>query len=474
MGQSMLNGHLPYTHLWDIKPPLAFAFYACAIALFGKSIVSIRIAGALCITAAAFFTFLLGKNLWGRGTGFLGAVLFIAMSSMGLASGQAVMPEYIALVPMLGALCLLIMRKPTSVVLFFSGALMAIAAMIRLNLAYVSLAGGILAVLVPAAPKPRSFKHILNCALAYIAGNSLIVALAFLPYAATGNGQLWWRAVVLAALSYSGSQLSFLQTFQSQMQYIWACMTDIHSGLFMLCWLVWAGGTAGLAAGFINWKGTPQAKKNGLVLLAVFLAATEISILKGGATYPHYYIQLVPFMALAAAFLVLSISAHARWITAVIVLLVSSISAYTVAPGYKNIISRAAEGLPLEDGAAYEIAAYLKDQNVSGKPIYMMTDQIVYWLTGAKTVSVLAHPSNISKEYLLKIVGGPDDTPGMEMARILAKKPEFIVGDENIWYLRDKPAAQSILANALRTQYELVNVIQGRPVFRRMAENKLP
>ncbi len=27
MGQSILDGHLPYTNLWDIKPPLAFVSY---------------------------------------------------------------------------------------------------------------------------------------------------------------------------------------------------------------------------------------------------------------------------------------------------------------------------------------------------------------------------------------------------------------------------------------------------------------
>ncbi len=40
MGQSILDGHLPYTELWDIKPPLAFFFFAAVITVFGKSIVN--------------------------------------------------------------------------------------------------------------------------------------------------------------------------------------------------------------------------------------------------------------------------------------------------------------------------------------------------------------------------------------------------------------------------------------------------
>jgi hypothetical protein len=39
MGQSILDGHLPYTELWDIKPPLAFAAFAFFIMVLGKSYV---------------------------------------------------------------------------------------------------------------------------------------------------------------------------------------------------------------------------------------------------------------------------------------------------------------------------------------------------------------------------------------------------------------------------------------------------
>ena len=31
MGQSVLDGHLPYTELWDLKPPGAFLIYAVSM-----------------------------------------------------------------------------------------------------------------------------------------------------------------------------------------------------------------------------------------------------------------------------------------------------------------------------------------------------------------------------------------------------------------------------------------------------------
>ncbi len=63
MGQSILDGHLLYTNLWDVKPPLAFVSYALIIAIFGKSIISVRIAGAVCVAFVSFCTYLVGKTL---------------------------------------------------------------------------------------------------------------------------------------------------------------------------------------------------------------------------------------------------------------------------------------------------------------------------------------------------------------------------------------------------------------------------
>ena len=63
MGQSWVNGHLPYTELWDLKPPVAFLFFAGIIYVFGKSFLAIRFFGALLVAITAFFTFKIGVRL---------------------------------------------------------------------------------------------------------------------------------------------------------------------------------------------------------------------------------------------------------------------------------------------------------------------------------------------------------------------------------------------------------------------------
>ena len=50
MAQSLVDGHLPYTQLWDLKPPLLFLIFALPIWVFGKSMVAIRLMGLLAVS----------------------------------------------------------------------------------------------------------------------------------------------------------------------------------------------------------------------------------------------------------------------------------------------------------------------------------------------------------------------------------------------------------------------------------------
>ena len=100
--------------------------------------------------------------------------------------------------------------------------------------------------------------------------------------------------------------------------------------------------------------------------------------------------------------------------------------------------------------------------------MYLMVDTIVYWLLDAKPLTKsTSHPSNISREYLLEVLIGPGTTTEMEMAKVLAMKPRFIVTKNDIWYLRDKPRARSLLEETLASQYDFVELINGTQIFRR-------
>jgi hypothetical protein len=52
-------------------------------------------------------------------------------------------------------------------------------------------------------------------------------------------------------------------------------------------------------------------------------------------------------------------------------------------------------------GPAYEIAEYLRRENPSKRPVYMLTDHIVYWLTDTES-PLACHPSNIAEDISSK------------------------------------------------------------------------
>ena len=112
MGQALLHGHLPYVELWALKPPLAFAFFSAVIAIFGRNLVAVRLAGTLCVVVTAFLIYLTASRVWNRRVGLIAAILCVATISL-LPSGQATMSEHVALVPLTWALWL---RESTTVV----------------------------------------------------------------------------------------------------------------------------------------------------------------------------------------------------------------------------------------------------------------------------------------------------------------------------------------------------------------------
>ncbi len=463
MGQSLLDGHLPYTNLWDLKPPLAFLFYAFSIAVLGKSIISVRIAGLLSVVLVAFLIYWAGKHLWNPLTGIVAATLSVVLSSL-LPSGQAVMTEHVALVPLVGAFSLLVTQKITPRNLFFAGILMAIASLVRLNLAYVAVMVGCFAILV----RPLQLALVLQRGIAYTAGNLLIIGITFLPYALTGQPQVWWSSVVLAPLNYAHSQHTIWSAFQEQVSTIWASIAALNAPSPLNA-LIWIGGLMGVAIVGAQWRNLPGIRQRGFILLIVFLIGIEFSILRGGAAHGHYLIQLAPFMALAtAACLNPLLHSKLRGLTAVLVVLVLATSVRSVASEYSKVTSRALAGEALANGPAYEVAEYLVEENSANASVYLMTDHIAYWLIDAEPLSKAStHPSNITKEYLLEVISGPSASAEAEMARILAQNPKFIVKAEEVSYLVNQNTAKAMLQSTLQTEYELVEEIESRRIYRR-------
>ena len=131
MGQAWADGYLPYTFLWDLKPPLVFLFFAQIISLFGKSLIIIRLIGALIVALNGFLLYLISKKHFNASLSLLLAILTVAVQSL-FGSVQGVMSEHLCLAAILGG-CYLTFEKKN----YWLGAILfSLAFYCKMNVAY--------------------------------------------------------------------------------------------------------------------------------------------------------------------------------------------------------------------------------------------------------------------------------------------------------------------------------------------------
>lgn len=438
MGQSLLDGHLPYTELWDIKPPLAFAAYAIFIMVLGKSILAIRIAGTLCVFLTSWFVYVAGKSLGDRSVGFLAGIITIFAMSL-ISGGQSTLTEHVACVLLMGGLAWLITRTMTPRVLFLGGLLLTGATLVRLNLAYVVIGVGIWLL-------HNKFKHqkvSWGGIFAYCFGSFILIFMTYLPYLITGDGLIWFNSVVLAPLSYSSS----VEQVGTGKKILAACL--IYLTISQLGQRIF------------------DKKQQEFSLLQLLLFTTVISMLRGGEFHNHYYIQLAPTLTLTVfLFWDRLPSLIGRLVVLGLAVAILLPNTQSISSQYQLIGDRLKAGKLMPYGDSYEIIAYLQQHNPEQQPVYLMKNHLVYWLMDLKPLSKAAtHPSNVGKDYLFPYIDGAASSAEGELRKILAKKPKFIVKKENLSHVEKHPAANLLFQQVLTTQYRLVKKINDREIY---------
>jgi 4-amino-4-deoxy-L-arabinose transferase-like glycosyltransferase len=467
MGQSLLAGDLPYTNLWDLKPPLTVASFALFIAVLGQSIVGIRLAGTLCVAATAWLSYDITQRHWGQRAGILaGGFCTLLMSLM--PGGQSTMTETVAVLPLMVAISLL--TRSTTVPLgrtFWISGWLAIAALIRLNLLYVSVAVGIL-LLALALRQP--VKRLLAKAIAFCLGHWLVLGLTWLPYGLQGLSSLWWRSVVQAPLAYANTRSSMGQALVQQGLGLVAIHHNL-TGLLGLC--IWGGAIATSGYGLMRWRQLSPHQRHTLTALWVVTGATTLSILRSGATHGHYLIQLAPWVSVLAAWGWSELWQHRRLrlmgMVAIAAAVTLSISTLT-AGAYGTLAGRLIAGRGLASGPAHGVAAYLTEHAQPEDTAYLLVDHIAYWLTDTHPLTpCTTHPSNLTKPELLPYCSGEAmATPESELTKVLALQPRFIVTlRQPPWYFQGYDNLAQQLDQVLTQDYASVEEIADRVIYQR-------
>lgn len=401
MGQSWLEGNLPYTELWDLKPPITFLVFASIIYVFGKSFVAIRLIGALLVALTAFYTYKIGEEVHSKKIGFWASIVTVVLLSL-FGSLQGVMSEHICMAFFMPGLYLLIKHKKPHWILF-SGLLMGMAVMTKLNIAYAILFLGIF-MLYEHLKNHKWSQGIANAAL-YGFGILFIIALTILPYYLMGNAELWYKSVIQAPLEYIvARRYSFFEL---------APIYVVLTAFFILAWK----------------KKLLEFKKVPVQFLIVAILGVLFAFYKGGRVNGHYLIQLHPILLILVAIVISKIESLKRikWRPYFLFLiLLIPMESYLE---YVNIVTNKIERGTFFNGEGISVPKYIQENDLETENILFLGYHIGYWFLDVKPPSKSAtHPSNICREELFPFYGNPRKTSMEELRYIMEKiKPKTVV-----------------------------------------------
>ncbi len=400
MAQSLVDGHLPYTQLWDLKPPLLFFIFALPIWLFGKSLVAIRVAGLLAVSGIVYSTYALGRETGGKATGLAAGLACMFLMSLG-GSVQGVMSEHFSMLFLLPAL-LLLARAPGLLSYFTAGALLGLAVLCKSNLAVaLPVVAGYLLIRSLTREGRAMRIPVLFAAL----GGGLVLFASVLPYLWSGLGSLWWDSVVRAPLAYSGDAGEF---------------RPASLGFY-------------LAAGVLLWlafrRGWLNRRDPATGLLAICLAGILLAFYKGGKINGHYLLQFYP---LALVLLFTSLQQAAPRITrgfvggALLWLALLPAESYRE---YADLWSYYRKEGTWYNGEGVAVPRYLHNTYPGEDRVFFLEYHIGYWFVNAlPPTAVATHPSNICRSYLYPFIPGSRPDPESEIQYIMETyRPQMVV-----------------------------------------------
>lgn len=453
MGADVAHGHLPFVHEFDLKPPLIFFLFGATIAIFGKSLIAIRLLGAACVFMAAAFVFLVGRRVTGPWPALGGALVTVVLASAPF--GQATSTELPAIVFLAMATWWLTRWPLGASDAAIAGVLVALAVLTRTNLALVAVViGGLLL-----AASVLSREGISGRAWAAFAAAGLVPpSLLVIAYAMTGELETLKLAMIDVPLAYSG-QLGMVEVaHQHATQFYYTAQGEplLYGPTVLLA----AAGVA-FALGTLLRRAEP-AQPWSLVILFAMTAAVAGSLLIGGAAYPHYWLQLTPFAGLLSAIGIAGLNRlmpAARQATAFLI----AVPLIAGAAISLNAVSKSyASSHPTK-----QAAAYIRATGGAHPSVWALHKHLTLWYLNAPQLSRAGvHPDNLARRAIIDTLAahgyvGPD-----EVARLMALQPRFVITDAQgrglAWVRADGKPIDAWLASHYRRDAQFDDVVVYR------------
>lgn len=291
IGWRILNGEVPYLHIWDHKPPLIFFVDALGLWLAPNSLWGIWLLEWLFLAGAVWAAYQLMQPFFGRLAALLGLLVFLFSFTLTLAGGNLT-TEYT--IPLQFAILLLFARAKKGR-FFLIGFAAALAFLFRQNAIGIPLAVGLFLFLETL--RSHQWKALFWQYAQMLAGAMVPLGLVILYFALVPQGlAAFWDAAFVYNFFYADERGWPERIYAAQYGFLWLRQT----GLSQLALAGWLAAFFWLLSKPV--EATPALKRFlWLTILALPIEILLVSI--SGRPRIPYYLTLLPVFSVFAAFL---------------------------------------------------------------------------------------------------------------------------------------------------------------------------
>lgn len=288
VAQGLLQGKLPYRDLFDNKPPLVYGWYAASFLLFGETVIAPRLLAAACLSLTAVALYHQARLVLPKGAASIAALLFAISTGLPWVALNANTEAYM-LLPLVTSLMFftLGMKDGRRRWFLLAGVAAGLAIMTKQVAMWNLLALAMVSLVWHRRAAESQWKAIAPAVWMFF-GAAVSAAVVALPFALSGALDDFFYA----NLSYNWVYVSFLSMAER--------LTNMGYGLLFFCAIaapLVAGALGGL---WVVWRKRANASVADYALIGWALASA-IGVASGGRFFPHYFLQLLPALAVLTA-----------------------------------------------------------------------------------------------------------------------------------------------------------------------------
>ncbi|MDO8615554.1 MAG: glycosyltransferase family 39 protein [Dehalococcoidia bacterium] len=286
IARGVLHGQVPYRDLFDNKPPLVYGWYAFSFLLFGESVIAPRIVAAVLLSCTTFFVFKQARMAFPLGVAYVAAGAFALSTGLPFVALHANTEAYMLLPLMSSLVAFTVGMRDGRLRWFLLAGVLGAVAMMTKQVAVWNLITLAAVVSVWHWRREGLTRRSLAPAAALLAGSAVTTALIAVPFAVTGA----LDELLYANLSYNWLYMSVLTYGQR--------LADLGLGLLFFS----AVAAPFIGSALMGLMIIVRRKSSVAEYLLIFWGlASVVGVASGGRFFPHYFLQLMPALAVLAA-----------------------------------------------------------------------------------------------------------------------------------------------------------------------------